>query len=111
MENRSPKPDSPDPVTAPRDLDKHLVASSVFEDAVELAAELEVLLSRFAPSREPGALLDMAEVLEAYAGAFEIGGDRLRLWAALLRQRVSGARPTTVQALPRPRLVAINTEP
>ena len=64
MENRSPEPDSPDPMTAQRDLDNHLVASSVFEDPVELAAELEILLSRYAPSRDPGALREMAQVLD-----------------------------------------------
>jgi hypothetical protein len=111
MEGGSAIPAPREPMMAQSDLDNLLVGSSVFEDPVELDAELELLLSRYAPSREPDALREMAAVLETYADTFRVGGDRLRLWAALLRRRASGARPTTAEAQPGPQLVFINTEP
>jgi hypothetical protein len=56
----------------------------------ELAAEVNVIARDYAPRGDPTSLEAVAATLEAAADSFVVGGQRLRLWIMLLRERAHG---------------------
>ena len=62
------------------------------DDAPVVCREVDLLIEIYGATAGPQELVQMAQILEDWAGSFPVGADRARLWARTLRER-SSAKP------------------
>ncbi len=61
------------------------------EEAPAVCREVDLLIEIYGAAAGPQELVQMAQILEDWAGSFPVGADRARLWARTLRERSSAA--------------------